>query len=181
MEKYQPLQCRVQGKPSLVIEDQNTVQEFWRKLKDLYHSSTAAGDYAAQYWANVAVNSDHPAAPLAHIPGVFAALWTPDVAPKTAITLGTAGYGFIGLPKNIVHFTSVAGANGIRTSGVIRSTKIGLFGPGVYTANVGRPLNLFIPKTSLTPIYLPTPAGTVRIIPKLVYVRWGVHVHKVVK
>lgn len=58
-----------------------------------YLPGTEAGDTAAQYWANIAVNSDHPFAPLANIPGVFAALWTDQTAASTSFTLGTAGLG----------------------------------------------------------------------------------------
>ncbi len=92
---------------------------------------------AAQYWADIAVKSDHPAAPLAHVPGVFAVLWTPDTAPTTAITLATAGYGFAALPKNLIHFTTAHGTRRIATSGTIKSTTFGLFGPGVYMARGG--------------------------------------------
>jgi hypothetical protein len=121
----------------------------------------------------MAVNSEHPLAPLANIPGVFAALWTPEVAPATAVTLATAGYGFAALPKNLIHFTTGAGARGIAASGSINATRFGLFGPGVYMTAIGRPLNLFVQATARIPIYLATPAGTIRILPRLIYVRWG--------
>lgn len=139
----------------------------------LYRASTLAGIDAAQYWANIAVSSKHPLAPLANIPGVFAALWTPEVAPTTALTLATAGYGFAALPKHLVHFTTATGARGIAASGSINATRFGLFGPGTYMASVGRPVNLFVRATARVPILLQTPAGTVRMIPRLVYVRWG--------
>ena len=42
-----------------------------------------------------------------------------------------------------------------------------------YLASVGRPLNLFVRATARVPIALATPAGTVRILPRFVYVRWG--------
>lgn len=58
-----------------------------------YLPGTEAGDNAAQYWADIAVKSDHPLAPLANVPGVFAALWTDQTATNTAFTLGTAGLG----------------------------------------------------------------------------------------
>lgn len=152
---------------------QNPLVKFCHDLYKLYHSSTTAGEYSAQYWADIAVNSKHPLAPLANIPGVFAALWTPKVAPQTAFTLATAGWSFISLPKNLIHFTTVAGAEGIAATGAINATRIGLFGPGVYMAAIGRPLNLFIQAQSKIPILLNTPAGVARIIPYLVYVRWG--------
>ncbi|MEM9101596.1 MAG: RHS repeat-associated core domain-containing protein [Pseudomonadota bacterium] len=60
-----------------------------------YLPGTEAGDRAAQYWADIAVNSDHPLASLAHVPGVFAALWTEETAINTAFTLSTAGLGTI--------------------------------------------------------------------------------------
>lgn len=60
-----------------------------------YLPGTEAGDNAAQYWADIAVNSDHLLAPLANVPGVFAALWTDETAANTAFTLGTAGTGGI--------------------------------------------------------------------------------------
>lgn len=121
----------------------------------------------------MAINSDHPMAALAHIPGVFSALWTPEVAPQTALTLGSAGLGFVSLPKNLVHFTTAKGARSISTSAQINASRFGLFGPGVYLAATGRPLNLFVRAQAKTPISVSTPSGTVRIIPRLVYVRWG--------
>jgi hypothetical protein len=141
-------------------------------LKTTYEASTQAGEDAAMYWADIATNSKHPLASVAHIPGVFATLWTPEIAPTTAITLGTAGYGFVGLPKKLVHFTKPE-----RVSAIVASQNLkpgmGLFGPGVYMTKLGRPLNLFVPHTSTIPVFLATPQGTVRILPRLVYVRWG--------
>jgi hypothetical protein len=166
---YKPLD----GGMSAVVQDQSAIRTLWGKLSELYHASTLAGDNAAQYWADIQVNSKSPLAPLAAVPGVLAALWTPEVAPTTALTLGTAGYGFAALPKNLIHFTTAAGAEGIAASGAINATRIGLFGPGVYTTLIGRPLNLFVRANARVPILLATPAGTVRIIPKLIYVRWG--------
>ena len=166
--------CKVSNcKQEEVITDLNTVDNFLFTMKRLYNSTTAAGDNAAQYWANIAIKSKHPLAPLANVPGVFAALWTPEVAPTTAITLATAGYGFIALPKNLAHFTTITGAQGISSSGLINATRFGLFGPGVYMTKVGRPLNLFVQAKARTSILLKTPNGTARIIPYLVYVRWG--------
>ncbi|WP_225975993.1 hypothetical protein [Paracidovorax avenae] len=107
---------------------------------------------------------------------MFAALWTPDIAPTTATVLSTAGYGFAALPKSLIHFTTKAGAAGIARTSVIHSSKFGLhgfFGPGVYMARFGRPLNMMIKEAATIPIHLSTPAGTVRILPYLVYVRWG--------
>lgn len=168
------LSCRPHGcTESVGVSDNSVINNFLFRLGNLYRATTSAGDSAAQYWADIAVNSKHPLAPLAHIPGVFAALWTPEVAPATAVTLATAGYGFAALPKNLVHFTTASGARGIATSGSIHATKFGLFGPGVYMAGIGRPLNLFVRATARHPIFLATPAGTVRIVPHLVYVRWG--------
>jgi len=153
--------------PSIVVSDQGPIDRLLTELSLIYRSTTAAGDSAAQYWADIAVSSKHPLAPLANIPGVFAALWTPEVAPTTAVTVATAGYGFAALPKNLVHFTTTAGARGIAASGSINATRFGLFGPGVYMAAIGRPLNLFVRATARIPIYLATPAGTVRILPVL--------------
>jgi hypothetical protein len=159
--------------PVIEIPNKRAIDKFFNDMVHLYRASTSAGDSAAQYWADIAVKSQHPLAPLANIPGVFAALWTPEVAPTTAITLATAGYGFAALPKNLVHFTTAAGAGGITTSATINATRFGLFGPGAYMAAVGRPLNLFVRAAARVPISLATPAGTARIIPYLVYVRWG--------
>ncbi|AVS73424.1 hypothetical protein [Paracidovorax cattleyae] len=78
--------------------------------------------------------------------------------------------------RHLIHFTTQAGAAGIARTGMIRASSYGLdgiFGAGVYMARIGRPLNGFIDKVSRIPIHLPTPAGTVRIVPYLVYVRWG--------
>lgn len=69
----------------------------------------------------------------------------------------------------MIHFTTNAGAKGIKASGTINATKGGLFGPGTYMTQVGRPINLFVSETSTVPIHLARPSGTVRIIPKLVY------------
>jgi len=168
------ISCQKSGcGPVIEVPNRNAINKFLHEMASLYRASTSAGDNAAQYWADIAVKSKHPLAPLANIPGVFAALWTPEVAPTTALTLATAGYGFAALPKNLVHFTTAAGAKGIATSATINATRFGLFGPGTYMAAVGRPLNLFVRATARVPIYLATPAGTVRIIPYLVYVRWG--------
>lgn len=169
------ISCQPSGcGPAIKIPKSSSVDNFLHEMTRLYRASTAEGDSAAQYWADMAVNSSSPFAPLANIPGVFAALWTPEVAPTTAITLATAGYGFVALPKNLVHFTTAVGARGIATSATINSTRFGLFGPGAYMAAIGRPINLFVRATARVPIYLATPAGTTRIIPYLVYVRWGV-------
>ncbi len=168
------LSCHPDGcsKP-VIVSDKSAIDRILIQLSTLYRPTTAAGDNAAQYWADITVKSEHPLASLTHIPGVFAALWTPEVAPTTAVTLATAGYGFATLPKNLVHFTTAVGARGIAASGTINATRFGLFGPGVYMARIGRPLNLFVRAQARTPIYLATPAGTVRIIPRLIYVRWG--------
>ena len=56
---------------------------------------TEVGDSAVKYWVDIAVNSDHPLAPLAHVPGIFAVLWTDETAANTVFTLGTAGTGSV--------------------------------------------------------------------------------------
>ncbi|WP_231502291.1 hypothetical protein [Paracidovorax avenae] len=169
--------CRREGCGTPVqISDAGAVHRLMLKLRQLYVQSTQAADEATQYWAGVATQSRSPLAPLAHVPGVFAALWTPDIAPTTATVLSTAGYGFAALPKSLIHFTTKAGAAGIARTAVIHSSKFGLhgfFGPGVYMARFGRPLNMMIKEAATIPIHLSTPAGTVRILPYLVYVRWG--------
>ncbi|WOI46978.1 hypothetical protein [Acidovorax sp. BLS4] len=171
------LTCRREGCGTPVeVSDAGTISHLMFKLRQLYRQSTLAADEAAQYWANVATTSDSSLAPLAHVPGVFAALWTPDVAPTTATVLGAAGYGFAALPKHLIHFTTTAGAAGIARTGVIHASRAGangVFGPGVYMARLGPPLNMMIKEVATVPIHLPTPAGTVRILPYLVYVRWG--------
>lgn len=82
----------------------------------------------------------------------------------------------------LTHFTTEAGPAGIAETGAINASQGtfagipglgGLFGPGVYIARVGPPLDLFIRAAARIPIALQTPAGTARIIPYLVYVRWG--------
>lgn len=171
------LSCRRDGcGTSVEVSDAGAISHLMHRLRELYRQSTLAADDAAQYWADIAVTSQSPLAPLAHVPGAMAALWTPDVAPTTATVLGAAGYGFAALPRQLIHFTTKAGAAGIARSGVINSSKFGIhgiFGRGVYMARIGYPINGFIDKVSRFPIYLPTPAGTVRIVPYLVYVRWG--------
>ena len=168
------ISCTNSGCNSVInISNKNSIEYLFSRLTNLFRLSILAGDSAAQYWADIATSSEHPLAPLAHIPRVFAALWTPNTAPSTAITLGTSSFGFFGLPKHLVHFTTIQGARGIATASSVNATRIGLFGPGVYMAKTGRPVNLFIQSTAKIPIYLPTPRGTVRIVPYLVYVRWG--------
>jgi RHS repeat-associated protein len=56
-------------------------------------SGASAGARAAQYWADLHVQTGNP---MYAVPGVFASLWTPDTALETAITLGTAGSGSAG-------------------------------------------------------------------------------------
>lgn len=165
-----------EGSCANTVTDPGIVTRLLHDLHRVYVASTHRAEEAAEFWADIAVKSDHPLAPLAHAPGVFAALWTPGVAPTTATTLATAGFGFAALPRHLTHFTTAAGARGIAASATIRSSRFGvsgIFGPGVYMARIGRPLNGFVKRTATIPITLPTPAGTVRIVPWLVYVRWG--------
>jgi hypothetical protein len=167
-------ECHVSGcHAPVAVSDESAVDSLMRQLHRVYDRTTAAGEDAAQYWADISVHSKSPLAPLANVPGVFAALWTPSTAPKTALTLGTAWYGFASIPRHLVHFTTEAGAEGILAAGGINASRIGLFGPGVYMARLGPPINLFIRAASRIPINVATPGGTVRIIPYLVYVRWG--------
>ncbi|MDA8520043.1 hypothetical protein [Acidovorax sp. NCPPB 4044] len=172
------LSCRRDGCGTPIkVSDAGAISHLMHRLRKLYRQSTLEADNAAQYWADTATTSRSPLAPLAHVPGVMAAVWTPDIAPITATVLGAAGYGFTALPKQLIHFTTKAGAAGIARSGAINSSTTllnGFFGPGVYMARIGRPINGFIDRASRIPIYLPTPAGTVRVVPYLVYVRWGV-------
>ncbi|GKT02263.1 hypothetical protein AVKW3434_22760 [Acidovorax sp. SUPP3434] len=181
----QTLMCRRDGcsKP-VEISDPGPMRRFILQLQQLYRASTLAGDNAAQYWADIAVNSRSPWAPLAHVLGAVAVLWTPEIAPTTALTLGTAGYGFAALPKNLIHFTTTAFAAGIARTGVIRASAFprhGIYGPGVYMARIGRPINLLVAAQARVPIMLATPAGTARILPYLVYVRWGLNGVKVTR
>lgn len=89
------ISCTSSGCNSAInVSNKNSIEYLFDRLTNLFRLSMLAGDSAAQYWADVATSSEHPLAPLAHIPGVFAALWTPDTAPSTAITLGTSGFGF---------------------------------------------------------------------------------------
>ena len=55
-----------------------------------YLPGTEAGENAAQYWADMQVQTGNP---LYAVPGVFASLWTSDTAANTAFTLATAGGG----------------------------------------------------------------------------------------
>jgi hypothetical protein len=56
-------------------------------------SGASEGDRAAQYWADLHVQTGNP---MYAVPGMFASLWTPDTALKTAFTLGTAGGASVG-------------------------------------------------------------------------------------
>ena len=56
-------------------------------------SGASAGASAAQYWADLHVQTGNP---MYAVPGMFASLWTPDTALQTAFTLGTAGGGSVG-------------------------------------------------------------------------------------
>lgn len=103
------LSCRRDGCGTPVeISDAGAISHLMHKLRELYHRSTLAADDAAQYWADTAVTSQNPLAPLAHVPGAMAALWTPDFAPTTATVLGAEGYGFTALRKQLIHFTTKA-------------------------------------------------------------------------
>jgi hypothetical protein len=53
-----------------------------------YLPGTEAGDSAAQYWADLHVQTGNP---LYAVPGVFASMWTPDTAIETGLTLASAG------------------------------------------------------------------------------------------
>jgi hypothetical protein len=91
-----------------------------------YLPGTKAGENAAEYWSNIAVNSDHPLSPLAHVPGVFSVLWTDETAGDTAFTLGSAGVG--------------SALNGLKTAmGPLRQWI--RFGPS-YSANLGQTISL---------------------------------------
>lgn len=48
-------------------------------------------------------------------------------------------------------------------------------------ARIGRPINLIVAAQARIPIMLATPAGTARILPYLVYVRWGLNGVKVAR
>ena len=163
------------GSDELTVEVNDDKAGRWlvERFTSLYRASTQAGHNATEYWAELASKSEHPLSQLAHVPGVFAALWTPEAAPKTALTLGSAGLGFVSVPKNLVHFTTPTGVRGIAASGQINASRYGLFGPGVYLTSIGRPMNIFIRARAKIPIFVNTPSGTIRIIPWLVYVRWG--------
>lgn len=159
----------------ITVSGQKAVAAALHQLGNFYRASTNAGIDAAQYWADISVNSKSPFAPLADIPGAFAALWIPETAPKTALTLSIAAYTFAAVPRSLVHFTTEEGAAGIAASRAIYASRgfRAVFGPGVYMARIGRPINLFVQAVSRVPIVIATPAGTARIIPYLVYVRWG--------
>jgi hypothetical protein len=56
-------------------------------LGGLINAGESYGDEAAQYWADLAVETGNP---FYNIPGAFAALWTPATSDRTAATLLTA-------------------------------------------------------------------------------------------
>jgi hypothetical protein len=84
----------VTGAFSRAFNDEIHVEE--ERTWSSYLPGTEAGESAALYWADIAVNSEHPLAFAAHVPGVFASMWTDQTAVSTAFTLGTAGTGSIG-------------------------------------------------------------------------------------
>lgn len=53
-----------------------------------YVPGTEAGENAAQYWADLQVQTGNP---LYAFPGSLASMWTPDTAVATGLTLGSAG------------------------------------------------------------------------------------------
>lgn len=71
----------------------------------------------------------------------------------------------------MTHYTNETAYQSIMAEGVIHGTKWGLFGPGTYMTTIGRPINWFVPKASTVPITVVTPSGTIRCIPKLVYLK----------
>jgi hypothetical protein len=69
------ISCQPSGcGPAIKVPHTSSVDKFLQDMTWMYHASTTEGDSAAQYWADTAVNSKNPLAPLANIPGVFAAL-----------------------------------------------------------------------------------------------------------
>jgi RHS repeat-associated protein len=134
----------------------------------------ALGDYLSGFSDGVLFGQGHNLAKLAygsdtHWGDPSSRWYTGGMFPGIGAT--TAAYGLGGLPANMTHFTTAAGARGIAVSGTIRPTIFGLFGPGTYMATIGRPLNLFVPKASTVAIKFARPSGTVRVIPKLIYLR----------
>ena len=104
--------------------------------------------------------------------------WSKSIGAWTRDAELTAAYGFAGVPQQLTHFTTAAGAAGIAETGAIEGG-YGLFNPffkGVYMARIGRPLNPFVPPFSLIPVEVSTPAWTARIIPYLVYLKAGARI-----
>jgi hypothetical protein len=159
---------------SAVVSDREVIRQFLNQLANLYRATTATGSNASHYWADTGDDcSEYPLSPLAHVPGVLAALWTPYVVPVDASTIGVASYGFTALSKGMMRLTTVAGANGIAMLGGNGTDKLGLFGPSMHIAGIGRPTSLFVRAEARMPIMVPTSSGIVRVVPRLVYVRCG--------
>ncbi|HYJ88406.1 MAG TPA: SpvB/TcaC N-terminal domain-containing protein, partial [Pyrinomonadaceae bacterium] len=77
-----------------------TLSTIGSALTDAYQSSTEAGAYATQYWASLSVEGEYEGGlagalkqVLGTTAGVLSALWTPETALQTSMTLGTAGLG----------------------------------------------------------------------------------------
>jgi len=136
----------------------------------LINAGECYGDSAAQYWADKQVQTGNW---LYAIPGAFAALWTPSTSDITTAALGTAVYATLGIPKTLIHYTTVEGAAGIAESGVVLpSTGATLFGDGVYGTTTSAGINPFVPAASTIPIEV-SGEGFMRILPKLVYLKGG--------
>ncbi len=157
------------------ITDKSVIDGFLSQLGALYRASVQEGKEAARLWVDIAAKSNTPQGSFVPPSGAISVLWTPDIAPATATTLTVAGYGFTALPKNLVHFASDAGTQGVAQSGVLQANTWGLhglFGPNTHIARAGRPISGQIKKAATHPILLNTPVGTARITPYLVHVRW---------
>jgi RHS repeat-associated protein len=135
----------------------------------LINAGECWGEEAAQYWADKQTSTGNY---LYAIPGALASLWTSETSDETAVTLATAGYGTIGIPETLIHYTTEAGAAGIAATGeILPSSGFTLFGKGVYAATRFKG-NIFIPPDSTIPISI-SGQGFMRIIPKLVYLKGG--------
>ena len=77
------------------------------------------------------------------------------------------------LPQTMTHYTTTAGKEGIMQSGMINGGP-GIADRGVYmTTTQPFPVNPFVPPNSTVPVTFPTPDGTMRIIPGLIYIKYG--------
>jgi len=116
-----------------------------------YLPGTQAGENAAQYWADRHVQTGNP---LYAVPGVLAALWTPDTAVSTAVTLGTAGLASIHATRPYWQYFP-AGNAGYSSSWITRG--LGWKPPYAPGTQAAEKLSLppYNPGTAVRPVEVP--------------------------